>query len=118
MNIVKAMVFCFGFVGLAHAGPVDKKQISTETLADSVASSIVSDATALAKTERVATTQLKLVRRADAHRSQQVAYQGLTRQKMQLRTRGRRTATLIRAGYPQCVEADLQCRVKSTARIR
>ena len=118
MRVVAATFFCLGIVGTVHAGPVEKKQLSAESLVHSVAVSIGSAANALAKAERINATQLKLVRTSDLSRPQQIAYQGLTRSKTQLRTGTARAATVIRIGYPRCLQTHPQCQESAATRTR
>ena len=105
MRIVTTIPFIGCTVGLAYAGPVDTKQVSVESLARSVTATTAHAASALIKGEGAETRTVKLVRVPGKAKPQKLAYQGLTRQKMHLRSGSAKTSTRIHIGYPQCADS-------------
>ena len=116
MRITATIVVIFGMIGAAQAGPVDAKQASVDSLARTVTLSTVRGAEALVKGQRSGATEVKLVRTKGADAPEKLAYQALTRQKMQLRTGSAKTATLIRVSYPPCANTDTDCSTSTQAR--
>ena len=111
-----AILFIVCSLGVAHAGPVNTKQASVESLARSVTVTTANASSAVIKGQPSQTQRIKLVRTPGEAKPQKLAYQGLTRQKMHLRSGSAKTSTRIRIGYPQCAESDTQCSASTRSR--
>jgi hypothetical protein len=90
-------------VCVAHAEPGKVRQSSSEELSRVLVAKLLSDQAApTIKGQPALERRVELVKSETRHTQAELAFRGLTREKMKLTSRSAKGSTLIRVGYRKC----------------